>query len=82
MIGGTRLELVQSCCLGFETKASGTVKHATGILCDIAEKAMKPLYRAITRFSIHAKPAIYFFHAFISPIILYSAENFVQLTSP
>ena len=64
MIGGTCLEPVQSFCyLGFEVKASGTVKHATKILCDKANKAMKPLYRAISRFSIPAKTGIYLFHA-------------------
>ena len=75
------MEPVQPFCyLGFEVKASGTVKHATKILCDKAKKAMKPLYRAISRFSIPAKTAIYLCHAFIAPILLYSAENVVQLT--
>ena len=81
IIGGKCLEPVQSFCyLGFEIKASGTVKQAIKILCDKANKAMKPLYRAISRFNIPAKTAIYLFHAFIAPILLYSAENFVQLT--
>ena len=80
-IGATNLEPVQSFCyLGFEVKASGTVKHAAKILCDKANKAMKPLYHAVARFNVPVKTAIYLFHAFVSPILLYNAENFVQLS--
>ena len=39
-VGGISLEAVQSFCyLGFEVKASGTVKHASRILYDKANKA-------------------------------------------
>lgn len=81
-VGGISLEPVQSFCyLGFEVKASGTVKHAIKILYDKANKAMKPLFNAIARFNIPAKIAIRLFHAFIEPIALYNAENGIQLTN-
>ena len=80
-VGGTSLEPVQSFCyLGFEVKASGTVKHAIKTLYDKANKAMKPLFNAIARFNIPVKTAIRLFHTYISPIALYNAENFLQLT--
>ena len=70
------LEQVQSFCyLGFEVKCSGTVKHAMNVLCDKANKALRPLLCAIARFKIPMKTAIRLFHSYISPILLYNAEN-------
>ena len=70
------LEPVQSFCyLGFDIKASGTVKHAMNILCEKANKAMRPLYRTIACFNLPVKTSLRIFHAYIEPIVLYSAEN-------
>ena len=80
-VGGISLEPVQSFCyLGFEIKASGTVKHGLKILCDKANKAMRPLFNAIARFNIPVKTAIHLFHTFTAPIVLYNAENGLKLT--
>ena len=60
--GGTSLEPVQSFCyLGFEVKASGTVKPEIKTLYDKADKAMKPLSNAMARFDIPVKTASYTF---------------------
>ena len=75
------LEPVQSFCyLGFDIKASGTVKHAMNILCEKANKAMRPLYRTIACFNLPVKTSLRIFHAYIEPIALYSAENWTALT--
>ena len=75
------LEQVQSFCyLGFEVKCSGTVKHAMNILCDKANKALRPLLCVISRFKIPVKLSIKLFHTFISPILLYNAENWAILS--
>jgi hypothetical protein len=75
------LEPVQSFCyLGFDIKCSGTVKHAMNVLNDKANKALRPLLGAIARFKIPAKTAIRLFHTFISPILLYNAENWSILS--
>ena len=75
------LEQVQSFCyLGFDVKCSGTVKHAMNVLRDKANKALRPLLCAIARFNIPVRTSIRLFHTFISPILLYNAENWVTLT--
>ena len=75
------LEQVQSFCyLGVDIKCSGTVKHPMNILCDKANKALRPLLCAIARFKIPAKTSIRLFHTFISPILLYNAENWAILS--
>ena len=75
------LEQVQSFCyLGIDIKCSGTVKHPMNILCDKANKALRPLLCAIARFKIPAKTSIRLFHTFISPILLYNAENWAVLS--
>ena len=77
----TNLEPVQKFCyLGFEVKASGTVKHAIDTLHDKANKAMRPLLSAISRFNIPTKTAISLFHTLIAPIMLYNAENWMTLS--
>ena len=82
IIEGKALESVNSFCyLGFEVKSSGTVKHAMNTLHEKAKKALRPLLCAIARFNIPAKTAIRLFHTFISPIILYSVENWGTLTN-
>ena len=76
-----KLEPVQTFCyLGFEVKASGTVTHALDTMYDKANKAMRPLLCAISRFNIPVKTAISLFHTLISPIMLYSAENWITLS--
>ena len=80
-INGNILESVHTFCyLGFDLNASGTVKHAINILYDKANKAMRPLMNSIARFNIPVKTSLNLFHAFISPIILYNAENWGILT--
>ena len=80
-INGKPLEPVQSFCyLGFDVKASGTVKHAMNILCEKACKAMRPLFHTIARFNLPVKTSIRIFHAYIEPIALYNAENWISLT--
>ena len=75
------LESVNTFCyLGFEVKPSGTVKHALNTLHEKAKKALQPLMCAISRFNIPAKTAIRLFHTFVSPILLYSVENWTTLT--
>ena len=74
------LEHVQTFCyLGFDIKCSGTIKHAMNILCDKANKALRPLLCAITRFNIPTKTSIRLFYTLISPIVLYNAENWTIL---
>ena len=47
-VNGQPLEPVQTFCyLGFDVKASGTVKHAMNTLYDKANKAMRPNYRTV-----------------------------------
>ena len=76
------LDTVQSFCyLGFDVKCSGTVKHAMNVLCDKANKALRPLLCAIARFKIPVKTSIRLFHTFISPILLYNAENWTTLSN-
>ena len=75
------LQQVQSFCyLGFDVKSSGIVKHAMNILCDKANKALRPLLCAIARFKIPTKTSLRLFHTFISPILLYNAENWEILS--
>ena len=76
------LEPVQSFCyLGFDVKCSGIVKHAMNILCDKANKALRPLLSAIAKFRIPLKTSIRLFHTYISPILLYNAENWTTLSN-
>ena len=80
-IDGKPLEPVQSFCyLGFDVKASGTVKHAMNILYEKANKAMRPLFHTIARFNLPVKTSLRIFHAYIEPIALYNAENWIQFT--
>ena len=50
------------------------------ILHDKATEALRPLICAIARFKIPVKTSIRLFHTFISPILLYNAENWSTLT--
>ena len=80
-MNGNALEPVQSFCyLGFDVKCSGIVTHARNILNDKGNKALKPLLTAIRRFNIPFKTSIRLFHTFISPILLYNAENWTTLS--
>ena len=81
-IQGVALEPIQSFCyLGFNVKCSRTVKHAMNILCDKTNKALRSLLCAIARFNIPAKTSIHLFHTFISPILLYNAENWASMNN-
>ena len=75
------LEPVQSFCyLGFDFRASGTVKSAMNNLYDKASKAMLPLMGVISRFNLPIRTSLRLFHTYISPIMLYSVENWILLT--
>ena len=80
-INNKLLEPVQTFCyLGFDVKASGTVKQAMHTLYDKANKAMRPLLHSIARFNLPVKTSLSLFHAYISPIVLYNAENWMAFT--
>ena len=80
-LNGQTLEPVQSFCyLGFDIKCSGNVKHAMNILNDKGNKALRPILCAIARFNIPVKTSIRLFHTYISPILLYNAENWSTLS--
>ena len=80
-LNGNTLEPVQSFCyLGFDIKCSGTVKYAMNILNDKGNKALRPLLCAISRFNIPVKTSIRLFHTYVSPILLYNAENWSTLS--
>ena len=80
-LDGKKLETVQSFCyLGFDIKCSGTVKHAMNVLSDKGNKALRPLLCAINRFNIPVKTSVRLFHTYISPILLYKAENWSTLS--
>ena len=81
-VGNIKLEQVQIFCyLGFEVKASGVVSSAINTLYDKANKAMRPLMGVISRFSIPIRTSLKLFHTYISPIILYTTENWVTLSN-
>ena len=81
ILNGETLEPVQSFCfLGFDIKCSGMVKHAMNILNDKGNKALRPLICAIARFNIPIKTSIRLFHTYVSPILLYNAENWTTLS--
>ena len=80
-LNGIPLEPVQTFCyLGYDVKCSGIVTHAMNILNDKGNKALRPLLTAIRRFNIPFKTSIRLFHTFISPILLYNAENWTTLS--
>ena len=75
-IDGEPLEAVRRFCyLGFEVAPSGVVTHAMNTLNDKAKKALHPLMGAVAKFDLPVKLAIRLFHTYISPILLYSVEN-------
>ena len=75
-LNGKALEPVQSFCyLGFDIKCSGILSHAMNTLNDKGNKAMRPLLTAIRRFNIPLKTSIKLFHTYVSPILLYTTEN-------
>ena len=79
-VGNKKLEQVQTFCyLGFDVKASGAVSSAINTLYDKANKAMRPLMGAISRFNIPVRTSLKLFHTYISPIILYTTENWMAL---
>ena len=49
-------------------------------LLEKAKKALHPLMCTISKFNIPTKTAIKLFHSFISPVALYSVENWATLT--
>ena len=81
-IEGQQLESVNTFCyLGFDFKSSGTTTHAMNTLIEKAKKALRPLMCASLRFNLPAKTVCRLFHAVVSPIILYSVENWATLTN-
>ena len=75
-LGKENMEPVQEFCyLGVDIKCSGTVRHASNVLNDKGNKALRPIMCAIARFKIPTKIAIKIFHTYISPILLYNTEN-------
>ena len=81
-IDGEPLEAVRRFCyLGFEVAPSGIVTHAMNTLNDKAKKALHPLMGAIAKFDLPVKLAIKLFHTYISPILLYSVENWSILSN-
>ena len=82
IVANKKLEQVQSFCyLGFDVKISGVVSSAINTLYDKANKAMRPLMGVISRFNIPVKTSIKLFHAYISPILLYTTENWMALSN-
>ena len=80
-VGNIKLEQVQIFCyLGFEVKASGVVSSAINTLYDKANKAMRPLMGVIARFHIPIRTSLKLFHTYISPIMLYTTENWVTFS--
>ena len=80
-LNGQTLEPVKSCCyLDFDIKCSENVKHAMNILNDKGNKALRPIMCVIARFNIPVKTSIRLFHTYISPILLYNAENWSTLS--
>ena len=82
IVDNKQLEHVQTFCyLGFDVKASGVVRAAINALYDKANKAMRPLKGAISRFNIPLKTSIKLFHTYISPILLYTTKNWMALSN-
>ena len=80
-VNGEALEPVNSFCyLGFEIKPSGSMTHGASILFDKANKALKPLQRAIANFQLPLGLSIRLFHTLIEPIAMYNVENWSTLT--
>ena len=80
-IKGMTLEPVDSFCyLGFEFKPSGSMTHGASILVEKANKALRPLQRAIANFQLPLHLAIRLFHTLVEPIALYNVENWSILT--
>ena len=80
-IDNKRLELVHTFCyLGFDVKTSGVVSAAINTLYEKANKAMKTLLGAISRFNLPIKTSIKLFHTYISPILIYTSENWMVLS--
>ena len=81
-VGNKKLEQVQTFCyLGFDVRTSGIVSSAINTLYDKANKALRPLMGVISRFNIPIKTSLKLFHAYISPISLYSTENWMTLSN-
>ena len=82
IVDNKKIEHVQTFCyLGFDIKTSGVVSSAINTLYDKANKAMRPLMGAISRFNIPVKTSRKLFHAYISPILLYTTENVMALSN-
>ena len=80
-INGKNLEPVRSFCyLGFEINASGTMNNTINCLFDKANKAMRPIMGAISRFNMPVKISLKLFHSCIAPIMLYNVENWATLS--
>ena len=78
---GQKLEIVKTYCyLGVEISCSGAFGRARDCLTEKAHKAMFPLKAMINQFQLSNENSLKLFHSFISPILLYNAENLAQLS--
>ena len=50
-------------------------------LLEKASKAMQPLLRTVSRFSVPIETSIRLFDAYISPIVLYNVENWGEMST-
>ena len=79
--GEKQLEQVKTYCyLGIEISCSGTLGLARSSLIEKAQKASFPLKALINQFQLPVKNSIYLFNTFVSPILLYNAENLASLS--
>ena len=79
--GEKQLEQVKTYCyLGIEISCSGTLGLARNSLIEKAQKACFPLKALINQFQLPVKNSIYLFNTFVSPILLYNAENLASLS--
>ena len=79
--GEKKLEQVKSYCyLGIEISCSGSFGLARKCLIEKAQKASFPLKALINQFQLPVKNSINLFNSFVSPILLYNAENLAHLS--
>ena len=79
--GEKKLEQVKTYCyLGIEISCSGSFGLARKCLNEKARKASFPLKALINQFQLPVKNSINLFNSFVSPILLYNAENLAHLS--
>ena len=79
--GERKLEQVKTYCyLGIEISCSGSFGLARNCLIEKAQKASFPLKALINQFQLPVKNSVYLYNSFVSPILLYNAENLAHLS--